>query len=252
MILLLVTGLLTREDNQNTQSDEGAIPDSNPLFSKADSGMTIEEELMERAGDAGELDIAVTGSSVSEGQGASAYEFTWPALLEKELNASGDLSNVEVHNYGVSGFKVADLLQENVVADVIDLEPEVIIFETSVINSYFHEEPFDVTKQSIEEVVSMVEQDLPDTLVIWVSPNPISESTFSSVLNNKEYETYVEQSREFIIESGWNYFDSYSAWVNELDGREESTDDFLIDGVHPNDEGYRLWFELMNEHVLKA
>src|SRR5690348_2308167 len=115
VVLLSVTIIWTVNDDQATVVEDDRVVQDGGLFSKADESVSIEEEFEKRSEHKDRLNIAVSGSSVAEGQGASSYEYTWPALLEEKLNDSSDWPNVTVDNYGVSGYKVSDLLEEGVV-----------------------------------------------------------------------------------------------------------------------------------------
>ncbi|MDQ0205485.1 SGNH/GDSL hydrolase family protein [Alkalicoccobacillus murimartini] len=249
---LLVFLVVSQQTDEYVIDEQEQIPSpSDALFTKSNTEQSFEDELLERVDGEDDLQVAVTGSSVAAGEGASEYNQSWAALLEGELNRNESLPPVEVENFGVSGFKVSDLLAEGVIDDMINSEPDVVIMETSVINSYFHEEPLDETKQSIQTAVDQIKNDLPDTYLVLIAPNPISESIFSFSTNELEFEEYVLATEEYILESEWDYFDSYNAWTEELEYREEDLDNLLGDGVHPNDEGYHLWYSLLNESVVQ-
>ena len=234
------------------RDDASPVTNTDSLYTKSNSDRSFEEELIKRQEDNAPLAVAVTGSSVAAGEGASDYSKTWVALLEEQLNGSDERLSVDVTNFGVSGFKISDLLSEGVIEDLIQSEPDVVLIETSVINSYFHNEPLEETKQSIETTANQLEENLPEAYVLFIAPNPISESVFSVATNDVGFDEYVFQTEEYIVEAGWDYFDSYTSWNDEIKDTEIDLDQLLGDGVHPNDEGYQMWFDLINESVIQS
>ncbi|MFK3938461.1 SGNH/GDSL hydrolase family protein [Alkalihalobacillus sp. NPDC078783] len=237
-------------DEAGVREESSPVTSSDNLFIQAQPDHSFQEELIASSGEDSPVEVAVIGSSVAEGQGASEYNQTWPSLLESSLNESEQIVNVT--NFAVSGFKVSDLIDEGDVDELIQSAPDVILFETSVINSYYHDEPIIDTKESIQTAAQKIEEELPNAYLVFMAPNPINESMYSIVTSELDFEEYVYETEQFIIESGWDYFDSYTGWNRQLEEEEIDLDSLLDDGTHPNDEGYQMWFELINESMIQA
>lgn len=62
----------------------------------------------------GKLKIAVMGSSVTKGTGSSSPKMSWPSRLKTFLQERNELKyrDIQLVNYGFSGFKAEDLLKE--------------------------------------------------------------------------------------------------------------------------------------------
>lgn len=256
LLLLIVVGggigltLNLDADESGIREESSPVTSSDSLFIQAQSENSFQEELSARSDQNSPVDIAVIGSSVAEGQGASEYSQTWPSLLESSLNESAQ--SVNVTNFAVSGFKVSDLIEEGDVDELIQSSPDVILFETSVINSYYHDEPIEETNESIRLAADKIKEELPNAYLVFMAPNPISESMYSVVTSDLDFEEYVYETEQFITESGWNYFDSYTAWNRQMEEEGIDLDSLLDDGTHPNDKGYQMWFDLLNKAMVQA
>ncbi|MEK4564463.1 SGNH/GDSL hydrolase family protein [Alkalihalobacillus sp. FSL R5-0424] len=237
-------------DEAGIREESSPVTSSDNLFIQAQSEDSFQDKLSTRNDQDSPVEIAVIGSSVAEGQGASEYNQAWPSLLESSLNESDQ--NVRVTNFAVSGFKVSDLIDKGDVDELIQSSPDVILFETSVINSYYHDEPIDETKDSIKLAAQKIEEELPNAYLVFMAPNPISESMYSVATSELDFEDYVYETEQFIIESGWDYFDTYTAWNRQMEEEGMDLDSLLDDGTHPNDEGYQMWFDLLNESMIQA
>lgn len=190
-----------------------------------------------------EIKIAVIGSSVTKGSGASDGILNWPSQLMVKLNEYG-ISNISLHNFGTSRFKAEDLLRENKVAAMVKESPDIIIFETAVINNYLQSTSLRSTIDYINKFLHKISSELPAAVIIVSSPNPID---YKYGRNEAGYffEEYLVASENFITYKEYPYVDIYNEMNNRLELERISINEILKDGIHPNDAGYRIWTEIL-------
>lgn len=195
----------------------------------------------------GTVKISVIGSSVTYGTGASNQDSNWLGILSNHLRvSSGDLSleKLKTVNHGKGGYSVQNLLNKNVFQDVINDKPDLVIFETSVLNSHGQSVSIEDTLNCINKGYEQMRKGLPDAKFLVVSPNPSSEKLKTGAVINSiglKYSDYLNATKAQAEENKWNYFDSYSAINKYLQAHKIKLDSILIDGVHPNDQGYQIW-----------
>ncbi|MDQ0269164.1 SGNH/GDSL hydrolase family protein [Cytobacillus purgationiresistens] len=199
--------------------------------------------------------VAVIGSSVARGKGASQPMFSWFNQLEKQIKSENVTiaNDLSFSNYAKSGYTLNRLLDEGNVDEMINDNPDLIIIETSVVNSYDENIKMEDTISAINQTISKVKKELPDSQFILISPNPCSVDQKGEVENalGYTYQDYREETKSYIESKGWKYVDVYKGMEDKIQANDLELNDTLDDGVHPNDLGYRLWFEVMDEYFNK-
>lgn len=197
----------------------------------------------------GEMDIVVLGSSVTKGLGATESQPVWGELLERHLNAHNNIQ-VSVHNYGYSGYSTSDLIEKNKIWPVVEAEPDLIIFELCLINNNrYPQNPLVQTTADIQWIMETFTRELPDTVVIFTTANP---TIFNDVLladGKLTYDQYNKAVSAFIEEQNWPLIDIYELMMQELNNQHKSVEEILTDHVHPNGDGYQLWYDVMQEKL---
>lgn len=211
-----------------------------------DSQVTINlSGLMDLSNLNNKVKIGVIGSSVTKGSGASSSDFNWPTRLHYKLNhiLQPTSLNVELVNYGFSGFKAQDLIEKKKVAAFIREQPNFIIFETSIINNFRQSTSMEDTLHYIDQLLLTLRAKLPNAKIIVISPNPIL--TPGKNRAGYFYKDYVQQTGEFIKNQGYDYVNIYDEIHEYLLRNNLQLSAILADEIHPNDEGYRIWFEVL-------
>lgn len=180
----------------------------------------------------GHATISTLGSSVTAGAGASSEDKKWSSLLENYLIKTKVISN------GFGGYSSSSILSENKADIVISQKPDIVLFETCILNDHGQSVPIEKTIQNITEIIDKIQKNLPESKIILISPNPKLEDKKNTV--GLTMADYASKTKEFIISKGWNYIDVYSEFqANHTDNLKS----LLTDGIHPNDSGYKIWFE---------
>ena len=81
-----------------------------------------------------EPSVVLIGSSVTYGTGASDYSKSWAGQLEAFFKKTNE--DVTVRNLAVGGYTTDDVIKKGVLQSAISQKPDVIIFETCLLNDY--------------------------------------------------------------------------------------------------------------------
>lgn len=90
--------------------------------------------------------------------------------------------------------------------------------------------------------MNKLQASLPGAKIILLSTNPKRDQLAGKNAVGLTLADYAIGSRKFIESKGWDYIDVYSEFSKQAGSQ---LDTYLTDGVHPNDQGYQLWFEIM-------
>ena len=237
----------TRTDaRQNLVSaDETLIKTYDPKYNP---GQSLADFLVFRAMISGEAKMAVTGSSVTRGSGSSHQSKTWRGRIEVNLrNTNPALEDVMISNHGHSGYTSVRLLEDHVTAPILKEQPDVLFIETSVINNHNKNVTLEDTFNSLSSLYELYSSALPETRIVFLSPNPCTENKFGPPTNQfgLTFKDYVNETESYIKGQGWTYFDTHGAMTYYMTSHNISLPSTLKDGIHPNDRGYKIWAEVL-------
>lgn len=218
--------------------------DVNLYDPKYHPNQSIIDYLIFRSLISGKAHMTVTGSSVTRGSGSSHPSKTWRSLIEKNLqNSHPALRQLTVSNHGYSGYTSVDLLQGDVTTPIIEEQPDVLFIETSVINNHNKNVTLADTFSSLDQLHQLYTKALPETRIVLLSPNPCTENKFGPILNQLKlkYTDYITETETYIRNQGWTYFDTHGAMLTYMSSKKVLLPSILKDGIHPNDQGYKIW-----------
>lgn len=91
---------------------------------------------------------------------------------------------------------------------------------------------------------------LTDTKILFLSPNPTTVLYNGKIDNkrNHSYQDYLKATEQYIKENEWPFIDIYRPMAKRMADSSIDLQDTLADGVHPNNIGYYIWFQVMNEY----
>lgn len=242
-LLFFYTRTDTRQDQ--VSASESLIktydPQNNPDQSLADY-------LIFRSMISGQAKMAVTGSSVTKGAGSSKQSKTWRGRIESNLRDTHPaLNDLMITNHGHSGYTSVRLLEDHVTAPILKEQPDVLFIETSVINNHNKNVSLEDTFASLESLYNLYTSALPETRIVFLSPNPCTENKFGPPLNQfgLSFTDYVKGTESYISEQGWTYFDTHGEMLYYLEQIHVPLPTTLKDGIHPNDHGYKIWADVL-------
>ena len=187
--------------------------------------------------DFSEIKIACLGDSITQAVNLDTLdhyqELAWPHVLKEALGAE------EVVNLGIGGSSIGRYWADAFVDRYTEIPEDTdLIFVMGGTNDGFCGD--------LDELMEGLKEDYPEAEVIFLTPIPNSLHDYLKA--ERKYLMPQEEFSEVIItlaeEHGMEVFDLYNS--NILDGHDKDNILHLMpDGVHPNEEGYRI----LGEHV---
>lgn len=237
----------TRTDARQDQvsANETNIKMYDPKYNPDQS---LADYLIFRSMISGEAKMAVTGSSVTKGSGSSNQSKTWRSRIEVNLrNTNPALKQFIISNHGHSGYTSVRLLEDHVTRPILEEQPDVLFIETSVINNHNKNVLLEDTFTSLHSLYDVYSTSLPETRIVFLSPNPCTENKFGPPLNQfgLTFTDYVKETETYIKERGWTYFNTHDAMLYFISENNISLPSTLKDGIHPNDRGYKIWADVL-------
>ncbi|MDQ0883001.1 SGNH/GDSL hydrolase family protein [Peribacillus sp. V2I11] len=193
--------------------------------------------------------VSLVGSNGTSGTGASNSSNSWAGRLEKSLRADRDeLEILRFINHGHEGYSTEDLLEGKKIEEVIQDDPDLIIFENSLINNHYQSLSLEQTKKDLESIMTMLQKELPNAKILILSPNPVANGKTENSLG-LNYLDYIHASEQVIKTNTWTYINSKEEIEKKLRKKNMRLADILTnDNIHPNDQGHYIWFEVMQEY----
>ncbi|CAH0321904.1 hypothetical protein SRABI80_04856 [Peribacillus frigoritolerans] len=196
--------------------------------------------------------VSLVGSNGTSGTGASNTSKSWTGRLEKSLRANrDDLEPLNFINHGHEGYSTEDLLKGKKIEAVIKDDPDLIIFENSLINNHYQSLSLEQTEKDLESIMSKLQKELPNAKILIISPNPVASGKTENSLG-LNYLDYIQASEQVIKTKNWTYMNSKEEIEKKLKNKNMRLADILTnDNIHPNDQGHYIWFEVMEEYFKK-
>ncbi|MCZ0873519.1 SGNH/GDSL hydrolase family protein [Peribacillus sp. AS_2] len=193
--------------------------------------------------------VSLLGSNGTSGTGASNTSNSWAGRLEKSLRADrDDLETLSFINHGHEGYSTEDLIKGKKIEEVIQDDPDLIIFENSLINNHYQSLSLEQTKKDLESIMTKLQKELPNAKILIISPNPIANSKTENSLG-LNYLDYIQASEQVIKSNKWTYMNSKEEIEKKLKNKNMRLADILTnDNIHPNNQGHYIWFEVMQEY----
>jgi lysophospholipase L1-like esterase len=193
--------------------------------------------------------VSLVGSNGTSGTGASNSSKSWSGRLEKSLRADrDDLETINFNNHGHEGYSTEDLLKSKKIEAVIQDNPDLVIFENSLINNHYQSLNLEQTEKNLESIMTKLQKELPNARILIISPNPVANGKTENSLG-LNYLDYIQASEQVIKTNKWTYMNSKEEIEKKLKEKNMRLADILTnDNIHPNDQGHYIWFEVMQEY----
>jgi lysophospholipase L1-like esterase len=174
---------------------------------------------------------------------------SWAGRLEKSLRSErDDLETLRFINHGHEGDSTEDLLEGKKIEAVIQDDPDLIIFENSLINNHYQSLSLEQTKKGLESIMTKLQKELPNAKILILSPNPVANGKTENSLG-LNYLDYIQASEQVIKTNKWTYINSKEEIEKKLKEKNMRLADILTnDNTHLNDQGHYIWFEVMQEY----
>lgn len=246
-ILLLFSGLYWGLNQQQESLSQELTSDHSKVY--AQDSETFLDRVRFVSNRDGVVDIAVLGSSVTRGLGATLEKPVWGKRLEQELSQREGIRTT-VWNQGFNGYSTTDLVVQGKIQETIDLNPDIVLFELCLINNNrFPQNDLSHTKEELIAIMNRFREELPETLVVLTTANP---TIYNEVYLNDgvlTYKQYNEEIAAFVRNQEWPFIDIFTLMNEKIQALDFNIEDYLDDEVHPNGDGYQMWFELIDERL---
>ncbi|WP_375089641.1 SGNH/GDSL hydrolase family protein [Peribacillus sp. RS7] len=110
-------------------------------------------------------------------------------------------------NHGHEGYSTEDLLKGKKIEAVIKDNPDLIIFENSLINNHYQSLSLEQTEKDLESIMSKLQKKLPNAKILIISTNPVANGKRENSLG-LNYLDYIQASEQVIKTNKWAYMNS--------------------------------------------
>lgn len=186
-----------------------------------------EEKLAEEGRESAE--ILLIGDSITHGWENTGKD-TWETYF-------GEYST---YNIGYSGDRTENVLWRFEHGEIDGIDPEIAVVMIGTNNTGHRQDPAECTAKGVKLIVDQIKQKLPDTqiLLLAIFPRDATPKGELRQLNAEINERINElDKKENVTFLNMNY-----AFLDD-DGN--LAEDIMPDLLHPNEEGYRIWAEVM-------
>ena len=193
-----------------------------------------------------ELTVVYFGGSVTAGHGSSSPEkYSWRARIGKWIAESFPDAKVTNINRAL-GESGTYLGAYRVQTDVISAEPDLLFLEYSI-NDYYYKSTYEQAASQYETIIREVKAALPDTDIVTVL---VTDETRMWSYNKVGMLHTQAQAHEDIAKA-YNIPTLHVGryLVAQIDYWSSMWSNYAIDGVHPNDQGYEVYYELIREYL---
>lgn len=191
------------------------------------------------------LIYAALGDSLTAGVGTDTYEEVWPYLLAQKL--TGDNRQILLNNHSIPGAMTSDVI-DKLLPDAIKENPDMITLLIGA-NDIHNEVSAKEFKQNYEEILSRLKKETKAAIYIINIPFIGSEELmfppyqFIFEARTKEFNGIIKDLAE---KYSIRYIDIYAPTVDLF---KKSGDHYSKDLFHPSASGYKLWADIIYDHI---
>lgn len=228
---LLVLLMILSGCRQGTQDTE-PVPEEEP-------GRKILQHTKECL-EAGKLTVAYYGGSVTEGYGSSNNKNSWASRTTAFLKKTYPLANVFDYNYAVGSMDSCSGLYR-FGSTVMTKKPDLVFLEFAI-NDYYNGISPKQSQAALEGMILLTLEKNPDAdiVMVLVTDKNFGEADYGC---KSTHRALAEKYGLPIIDVGAGLCRKIKA-----EGVDFST--YYSDGVHPNDNGYKEYFEMIKAELL--
>jgi lysophospholipase L1-like esterase len=189
--------------------------------------------------------IIAFGSSSTAGYGSTSPEFTYPNRLAAQLRRKYPNADITVANRGKGGEDAPEMMKR-LQADVIEMKPDLVIWQVGTNAVLRNLDPAETAKQ-VEDGVARIQAGGADVVLVdpqyspKVTEHPESASRMVKLLGKVAELRKVSIFPRFEVMRDWH------------DRQALPIDSFVIaDGLHMNDWGYACFAQLLGDDIIKS
>ena len=155
-----------------------------------------------------------------------------------------DFPFLDVMNRGFGGSQMEDLI---FFADriILPYRPKLVVIYEGDNDIYFGKSPEQVF-EDFRMLVQTIHKALPETHIVFISIKPSLkrwEKVHEMKRANELIQKYIQEHQKL------DYIDVFSPMIGSEDGPRQEL--FVEDGLHLNQEGYKLWVQIITPYLKK-
>ena len=195
-----------------------------------------------------ELTVVYFGGSVTAGHGASNNDTTsWRAMIGNYIKKAFPKASVTNINraIGESGTYLGSFRTPG---DIITAAPDLLFIEYAI-NDYYYKSTYEESASQLETIIREVKTTLPDTDIVIVLVTDKNQLSL-----NKEGKLHTQAQAHEDIAKAYNISSLHvGRYLSSVTGYSaDKWSDYAIDGVHPNDKGYEVYYRVVREFIYNA
>ncbi|WP_209121665.1 SGNH/GDSL hydrolase family protein [Alkalihalobacillus sp. BA299] len=193
----------------------------------------LQDKLINAIANNESINLAIFGSNAMAT--AEGTETAWVNLVIDELKSTYGEELFDVQIFEVGNRTTYEVIESRIHSEVAQFHPDILLFEPLLLNDNGNA-TMDLTLSNITTIVTEIQANSPEVLVILQPPNPI--------YNPNYYFSQVSELEEFAETQGYVYIDHWEAWPDITD---EAILDY-IDRTRPNQKGHEVWASAVIEY----
>jgi beta-glucosidase len=224
----------------NIISAQSACPDNHPAVTPAPLQEVWavewwmprhEQKLAEEGRESAE--ILLIGDSITHG-----WENTGKEVWEQYFGEYG------TYNIGFGGDRTENVLWRFGHGEIDGIQPEVAVLMIGTNNTGHRQDPPECTASGVGLIVEQLSKKLPDTHILLLAVFPRADSPDGEFKKlNAQINEHIETLGEKENVTFLNYNTAF------LDDNGNLPESIMPDLLHPNEEGYKIWAEVMKPAI---
>ncbi|MEK4947892.1 hypothetical protein [Carnobacterium sp. FSL W8-0810] len=181
--------------------------------------------------------------------GDIAEEEQWISEAEQYINEQTN-KTIKVNRLVNPDYDSYKLISENKVVKLAETKPDVIFFQLPA----YADQKLDISLVDSSEYLTMnyeaIKDALPESLVVFISPNPSSSEKGNNNSRTLDYTSYLNEMMSTIQDNEWISFDLHERYLEKLEADGVALESTLLEnGRTLNTEGTDLYSTLFEESL---
>lgn len=185
--------------------------------------------------------ILIIGDSIAHGKGAKSKESTFEGCLKK------DYPEAKIENYALDGAKTQDVLEQ--LKKAKENKYDLIVLNVGM-NDVFHLTTYKHLKENLEKLLKQVNKKGKKIVMSTGGDIELAPKIFwpFNKIFGVEEKRLIKLFGDFSKKIGITYVDlsKEKSLAEEIKSNPKKY--LSEDNLHPNDEGYKLWYSLLKKH----
>lgn len=225
--------LVQGQEEKRTMNEKNDLEAKTTEFQSNRANLSINDYLVLINAKNSKATLAFYGDNVESEQ--------WTKNIKTATIEKTGLANLEMNRYYFLGYDSLRLTNENTSEKLVDLKPDVVFFFIPVVGNQAVDISLDASSQAILASYLALKEQLPDSLIVAVTPVPSSSLMNKFNSRTLDYTSYVTDAVTVLTENEVPLLDLHSLYLSEL----ETTNQLLAstleaDGIQLNAQGVTL------------